>query len=56
MGYELKQADIYGLATTIGAQTSKKGHELFFRHCPYCDGGSSGDTDTFSINLDTSSS
>lgn len=53
MSYELKQTDIYGFASAIGAKTTRKGHELFFRRCPYCNGGSSGDTDTFSINLDT---
>lgn len=53
MGYELKQTDIYGFASAIGAKTTRKGHELFFKRCPYCNGGSSDDTDTFSVNLNT---
>ena len=53
MSYELNSSDIYGLATAVGAQTHKKGQELFFKHCPYCDGGVNRDTDTFSINMET---
>lgn len=53
MSYELKQTDIYGLAAALGADTTKKGKELFFRRCPYCNGGQSGDTYTFSVNLET---
>ena len=52
MAYILKREDIYGFASAIGAVTSQKGNELFFKTCPYCDGGSHNDTDTFSINLD----
>ena len=51
MGYELKEEDIYGLASSLSVQTKIKGRELFFKRCPYCDGGGH-DNDTFSINLD----
>ncbi len=52
MSYELKKADVYDLASKLGAETRIKGSELFFRHCPYCQGGSAHDKDTFSINLE----
>lgn len=53
MGYELKETDVYGLASALGAQTIKKGKELFFKRCPYCNGGFNGDKETFSVNLQT---
>lgn len=52
MPYELRRDDIFGFAQKIGAQVREKGDELFFKHCPYCN-GSGKDTETFSINLDT---
>lgn len=50
MGYELRQEDIYGLASQLNAQTIRKGDELNFKRCPYCNGGGHDD-ETFSINL-----
>ena len=52
MAYELKQSDIYGFAHSIGAEYKEKGKELFFKYCPYCNGGQSRDKDTFSINME----
>lgn len=48
--YELNPNDIYGLAAMIGGETKVKGEELFFKKCPYCEGGGH-DNYTFSINL-----
>ena len=48
--YELNSNDIYGLAAMIGGETKVKGDELFFKKCPYCEGGGH-DNYTFSINL-----
>lgn len=53
MPYILNQSDIHGLAQSLGIQTVKKGDELFFRHCPYCQGGAQHDKETFSVNLET---
>ena len=53
MSYELKKEDIYGFASSVGADTHQKGDELFFKYCPYCEGGSNRDKQTFSINLTT---
>lgn len=50
MSYELKESDVYGLASVLGASTHRKGNELFFKYCPYCSGGGK-DKDTFSVNL-----
>lgn len=52
MGYELKPDDVYGLARKLNAETKVKGEELFFKRCPYCNGGAD-DLHTFSINLQT---
>ena len=52
MAYILKREDVYGFASSIGAVTSQRGNELFFKQCPYCNGGGHNDTDTFSVNLD----
>lgn len=53
MAYELKQDDIFSLARSLTSEYHQKGNELFFKHCPYCNGGNSKDKDTFSINLET---
>ena len=53
MGYELKQSDIYDFAESLGYETRRKGDELEFRYCPYCNGGhGKRDEWTFSINLE----
>ena len=52
MSYKLQTNDIYGFANSIGAETHRKGDELFFKFCPYC-GGDGHDKDTFSINLNS---
>ena len=53
MGYELKDEDIYGLTRQLTEDWHEKGRELYYKYCPYCNGGDSRDKDTFSINLDT---
>lgn len=50
--YEYKQSDVFDFAVFVGAETHKKGGELFFKYCPHCNGGGK-DTDTFSINLES---
>lgn len=52
MGYELKTEDIYSLASSLNAEVKQKGDELFFKYCPYCQGGGH-DKETFSINLNS---
>lgn len=53
MAYILKREDIFGFASSIGAETRINGNELYFRKCPYCGGGAHNDTDTFSVNIET---
>ena len=38
MGYEFQERDLLGLAEKLGAETRRKGDELFFTWCPYCRG------------------
>lgn len=52
MGYEFQERDLLGLAEKLGADTKRKGDELFFKWCPYCH-GDGHDKDTFSVNLTT---
>lgn len=52
MAYKLNSHDIHNFAGAIHAETRQKGEELFFKYCPYCNGGTSKDKDTFSVNLD----
>lgn len=35
MGYEFQESDLLGLASKLGADTRRKGDELFFKWCPY---------------------
>lgn len=53
MSYAMKESDVFGLASSLGADTKQNGRELTFRKCPYCQGGGHGDRFTFSVNLDT---
>lgn len=53
MSYELNSNDIYAFASYVMADTHTKGDELFFKFCPYCEGGSHRDKNSFSINLNT---
>ena len=50
--YEFKKSDVFDFSYFIGAETKEKGDELFFKYCPQCHGGASGDKDTFSVNLE----
>lgn len=52
MGYEFQERDLLGLASKLGAETRRKGDELFFKWCPYCH-GDGHDKDTFSVNVNT---
>lgn len=52
MGYEFNKNDVYAFANSVGAATKQKGDELFFKLCPYCNGGGH-DNETFSINLNS---
>lgn len=51
MGYKFKREDAESFAMHLHADTKEHGGELFFKYCPYCDGGGK-DKQTFSINLD----
>lgn len=51
MGYIYNQDDVFGFVSVVGGETKTKGDELFFRLCPYCNGGKHSDKETFSINL-----
>lgn len=52
MGYEFQERDLLGLAEKLGAETRRKGDELFFKWCPYCH-GDGHDKNTFSVNVNT---
>lgn len=52
MSYEMREADVYGLAAKLGIETRRRGNELFFQWCPYCHGGGH-DKETLSVNLTT---
>ena len=51
--YEFKKSDVFDFGYFIGAEVKEKGNELFFKRCPKCGGGTSGDKYTFSINLES---
>ena len=53
MSYELKQEDVYGFISFVGAVTKEHGNELQFKYCPYCYGGGHKDEYTFSLNKET---
>ena len=50
--YEFNTEDVYRFAGFKGIETSQKGNELFFKYCPYCNGGGR-DKETMSVNLTT---
>ncbi|MGN1480376.1 AAA family ATPase [Porcipelethomonas sp.] len=52
MSYQFRQGDVIAFANAHGYETYEKGNELFFKYCPYCQGGGH-DKETFSINLET---
>lgn len=52
MSYEFNKSDVLDFTSVINAETMQKGNELFYKYCPYCNGGTSQDKETFSINLD----
>lgn len=53
MSYEFKKSDLFDMASTFGFETHTKGNELWFKRCPYCNGGEKQDSDTFSVNLNS---
>ena len=50
--YEFNTEDVFRFAGFKGIETSQKGNELFFKYCPYCNGGGR-DKETMSVNLST---
>ena len=52
MSYRFRQGDVIAFANAHGYETHEKGNELFFKYCPYCQGGGH-DKETFSVNLET---
>jgi twinkle protein len=53
MSYTYNPNDVFAFAASISADTRKKGNELQFKFCPYCEGGEHKDKETFSINLES---
>ena len=53
MSYEWNQQDVFDLSDTLTAEKKIIADELFFKYCPYCNGGQNRDKNTFSINLKT---
>ena len=53
MKYEFREDDAIRFKEHVGASAIRKGDELFFAYCPYCNGGKSRERDKFSINLKT---
>lgn len=51
MSYEYKERDVFEFAKALGRDTRRKGDELEFKYCPYCNGGAHHDEWTFSVNL-----
>ena len=49
--YEFNSDDVIRFSEFINAKVNRKGNELFFKYCPYCNGGKH-DTETMSVNLD----
>ena len=50
--YEFKRDDAERFVRHVGGRAGVKGNELHFQYCPYCQGGSKRDKNTFAINLD----
>lgn len=50
--YEFNTEDVYRFSGFKGIKTREQGDELFFKYCPYCNGGGK-DTETMSVNLKT---
>ena len=53
MKYEFREDDAIRFKEHVGARAVRKGDELFFAYCPYCNGGKSREQNKFSINLKT---
>ena len=51
MSYTFKAQDAFDFANARVSKYKQNNNELFFEYCPYCNGGSSKDKKTFSINL-----
>lgn len=51
--YQFKEEDAYRFARFKNAYTTRRGDELQFRICPYCEKDSKEDRNKFSINLKT---
>lgn len=45
--------EIYGFISHVGASARQDGREMKFTFCPFCNGGSHKDKNTFSINVDS---
>ena len=50
--YDFKPEDAERFASHVGVRARRRGNELSFTWCPYCQGGGK-DKNTFSINLET---
>lgn len=53
MSYIFKQSDLFDMVSALGFETHTKGNELWFKYCPYCNGGDKKDKNTFSVNLNS---
>lgn len=51
MSYTYDKNDLFGFLNSKGYEAKEKGSELQFKYCPYCEGGSAKDKNTFSVNI-----
>ena len=52
MPYEMRGQDVIDFAASVRTEVKTKGDELWFKKCPYCQGGGK-DIYTFSVNLES---
>ena len=51
--YQFNPDDAYRFANHVRIQTKERGHELWFKSCPFCHGKGKSNEKSFSINLET---
>lgn len=51
--YQYRSGDAEKFANSVGKTFKRRGTELVFKTCPYCEGGANHDKDTFSISTET---
>lgn len=51
--YQFNPDDAERFKNAVGQKSRRRGDEMIFAYCPYCEGGANRDRDTFSINMKT---